>query len=197
MRIRRNFKMAAISIVLLITGGILIACGKKEVITTEQTTETITTEATTEVVNNANVEIENYKFSIPDGYEFTSQSDNVYMYSTGDNVLSISVDNVLENFETIDEDRLHNMMTKNWLGDGQELSYQYYEKNRNKACVYTAVYKIDGKDVFLFAYCLVDPVKDKMVSMTYLYSTFKNDEASEKEVNDIQHSFEQFETINF
>ena len=197
MRIHRNFKMAAISIVLLITGGILIACGKKEVLTTEQTTEAMTMEVTTEVVNNANVEIENYKFSIPDGYEFTAQSDNVYMYSMGDNVLSISVDNVLESFDTIDEDRLHNMMTKNWLGDGQELSYQYYEKNRNKACVYSAAYKIDGKDVFLFAYCLADPVKDKMVSMTYLYSTFKNDEASEKEVNDIQHSFEQFETINF
>lgn len=30
MRIRRNFKMAAISIVLLITGGILIVCGKEK-----------------------------------------------------------------------------------------------------------------------------------------------------------------------
>ena len=205
--------MAVISIVLLITGGILLSCGKKEEKNTEVTTEvttTITSETTTEASTEATtqastvgstVEIDGYKFTLPEGFNFSSQNDEVFVYSkvteNYDMVLSIYTEPIFENFEDITEDRVHNMMRNSWLMGGTEGLYQYEERNRNKIAYYASEHKTDNGDTAkVVSYLLLDPVKDKMVSMTYMTGEIPDDEADQAS-NEIFESFEAFEANNF
>lgn len=207
---RKNFKMAVISIVLLITGGILLSCGKKEETTTEVTTEvttTITSETTTEATTYAStvgstVEIDGYKFTLPEGFNFSSQNDEVFVYNkvteNYDMVLSIYTEPIFENFEDITEDRVHNMMRNSWLMGGTEGLFQYEERNRNKIAYYASEHKTDNGDTAkVVSYLLLDPVKDKMVSMTYMTGEIPDDNEAKQASNKIFESFEAFETNNF
>lgn len=201
---RKKFKMAVISIVLLITGGILLSCGKKEEKTTEVTTEvTTTTEATTQASTvGSTVEIDGYKFVLPEGFNFSTQNDEVFVYSkvteNYDMVLSIYTEPIFENFEDITEDRVHNMMRNSWLMGGTEGLFQYEERNRNKIAYYASEHKTDNGDTAkVVSYLLLDPVKDKMVSMTYMTGEIPDDNEAKQASNEIFESFEAFEDNNF
>jgi hypothetical protein len=201
---RKKFKMAVISIVLLITGGILLSCGKKEEKTTEVTTEvTTTTEATTQASTvGSTVEIDGYKFTLPEGFNFSSQNDEVFVYNkvteNYDMVLSIYTEPIFENFEDITEDRIHNMMRNSWLMGGTEGLFQYEERNRNKIAYYASEHKTDNRDIAkVVSYLLLDPVKDKMVSMTYMTGEIPDDNEAKQASNEIFESFEAFEANNF
>lgn len=207
---RKKFKMAVISIVLLITGGILLSCGKKEEKTTEVTTEvttTITSETATEATTQAStigstVEIDGYKFTLPEGFNFSTQNDEVFVYSkvtdNYDMVLSIYTEPIFENFEDITEDRVHNMMRNSWLMGGTEGLFQYEERNRNKIAYYASEHKTDNGDIAkVVSYLLLDPVKDKMVSMTYMTGENPDDNEAKQASNEIFESFEAFEANNF
>ena len=104
MKKKTFFKMVVISSVLLITGGILIACGNKKV---EQTTEVITEISTEMTIDDAGISIDGYKFSIPDGFDFKGQDDNMYIYMNGDTTLSILSDSFSNNYEDITSDFLY------------------------------------------------------------------------------------------
>lgn len=207
---RKKFKMAVISIVLLITGGILLSCGKKEEKTTEVTTEvttTITSETTTEATTQAStvgstVEIDGYKFTLPEGFNFASQNDEVFVYNkvteNYDMVLSIYTEPIFENFEDITEERVHNAMRNSWLMGGTEGLFQYEERNRNKIAYYASEHKTDNGDIAkVVSYLLLDPVKDKMVSMTYMTGEIPDDNEANQASNEIFESFEAFESNNF
>jgi len=201
---RKKFKMAVISIVLLITGGILLSCGKKEEKTTEVTTEvTTTTEATTQASTvGSTVEIDGYKFTLPEGFNFSTQNDEVFVYSkvteNYDMVLSIYTEPIFESFEDITEDRVHNMMRNSWLMGGTEGLFQYEERNRNKIAYYASEHKTDNGNIAkVVSYLLLDPVKDKMVSMTYMTGEIPDDNEAKQASNEIFESFEAFEANNF
>ena len=78
---KKNFKMAVISLSFLIIGGILMACG------TKKTAEEVTTEQSIEKTAEE-VELFKYKFQFPDNFRFYSYDDNAITYKSKDNELT-------------------------------------------------------------------------------------------------------------
>lgn len=197
MRFKRNFKMGVISIVLLITGSMLIACGKKEVTTTEQTTA-ITTEVTTEqTIDDAGISIDGYSFPITEDFDFKSQEDGMYIYMNGDTTFSVLTSGISDDYNSITGETLYAQMKKIWTPDGStELDYGFAEKDGIKKCFYSIGMKANNETFIQYVTCYIVGKDNKAITIVVFDKATSEDDVSN--VADMTEKFNNdFEEQNF
>ena len=195
---RKNFKMAVISIVLLITGGILLSCGKKEEKTTEVTTEEITAETSTELLEgDAVVTVDSYSFSLPEGFVFKGQDDNMYAYMKGDTTLSFFTENITNNYDDITSDYLYAQMKKYWTPEGStELDYSSAEKDGIKKCMYTIGIKANNETYIQCVTCYVNSKDNRAINIVF-FDKVTSEKDADKIIDTVYKFDKEFEDNNF
>ena len=197
MKKKTFFKMVVISSVLLITGGILIACGNKKV---EQTTEVITEISTESVIEtsieDAGITIDGYNFSIPDEFDFKGQDENMYVYMNGDTTLSILSNSFSNNYEDITGDFLYAQMKKDWTPDGAtELDYSCAEKDGVKKGFYSIGIKANNETFVQYVTCYIIG-KDKRAITIVVFDKATSEEDIDDVINTVEKINKDFEKQN-
>ena len=168
---KKNFKMAVISLSFLIIGSMLMACGTKKV--EEKTSAEVSTEDDWH-----DITISGYTFNIPDELIFTDSDDNGIGFIKNGNfddaMLTINVQSYNDEYSNVNKDVLKATLEL-WGENCEEKEFEYYEESNYKGCYSWIDAKI-GKDVCNNLTCIyVD--RTNIIMITYIM-----DEKTDKEI---------------
>ena len=175
MRIRRNFKMAAISIVLLITGGILIACGKE--LSKEEPTSEFQEESNFEKYKVTYYELNGYEIPVPDNYK-VEKKNGLNCICDDTCVIEFIVEEARKEdlINATSEDLKGIINNMPFICDIEKPEYEYFETNVKKMFGY-GYDKYNNKCECMI---MLRPDKENMLIALFV----------QKPSNDMQHDYE-------